>query len=256
MFQYHYSSNDTAFNCYDILIRKFAVAGVIDQSRFIHLQKFNLIDITFSDESPNNKEAKEIEKPDYDNVLGIFRLDRNDIVLYYSTISYFAQKYSISTSDLTVLVILHELGHWASYNMFKLDKTWNKDLFNESDTFVHELLAQLYTRFIIDSFDKPALTKAFATLTQNQSPEYQTYLGFPDIPFSEFVNCNRQLLQLNRKAECVDVGNILETYIVESLNKDDLNRIERCKKYITYFKNKSINEKYGGIFTAGRYGII
>ena len=103
------------------------------------------------------------------------------------------------------IVLWHEMGHWASHWLLdKNNNRWNNNnnrYANIDDYNLHEGLAQAFTHWAIQFYDKneyPLLNTIFTMMTLSQPVQYKTYYQIisKDIKFYEFLDAISEIRKL------------------------------------------------------------
>jgi len=124
---------------------------------------------------PRNQDIKQPETISIEEVLGCYIASQRTIVLFDRGIDWCVKKNRFSRSTLENIVLIHELAHWLTHRMpGRSTRNWNLDLFNRTETAVHEGLAQLFTWWIAEKTGGE-FKEAFERLNSHQSAPYHVF---------------------------------------------------------------------------------
>ena len=116
-----------------------------------------------------------------DDVLGAYfysrKSTRTHIELYWGVIGLIAQLIGVSVDDLTVVILVHELGHAYSHIGFDIDgHKWHTEDFNSSEHPLREGIAQYYTARICEQLSDTSYSyEAYEKLLLNQPEAYSSH---------------------------------------------------------------------------------
>ncbi len=114
------------------------------------------------------------------DVLGIYRIDKPSIEIYWGICGLVAQLLGVSVESIAAIVLAHELAHGYTHAGFDIDgKSWDSVRFAEAEKALVEGLAQYYTHRVVEisgSFAVPDIVTAYEELVRRQPWEYQTHL--------------------------------------------------------------------------------
>lgn len=115
---------------------------------------------------------------DFESVLGIYRPDKKDIVIYRRGVLWTSDILRIPEAAVFSVVAIHELAHWAIHRLGpSRTYEWDTDSFNSVDADTHEMLAQLMTNWVA-VFRQGAFRNAFERLNQRQSLRYKRFRDY------------------------------------------------------------------------------
>lgn len=287
MFNFNYSSIDLLKECF-VNLKMQTMDFSSEQNRFYskkHLldKHFSGINIIFSDEIPLGFNPEDFKRKlvKIDTILGVYNPVNQEIVIYFYPISICAKELNLNTQHLTVIVILHEIGHYLSrigfdgwqqnlvddlkqsysdnetlQKRFEEFTPWQLEHFNNTDNKVHELLAQLYCNLAFDCGNKD-LIDTFKKLAEHQPDEYKTYQAFPYLTLKQVIDFNKYLMYLNRPANPNDIGTFFFELI--KLNWKVFKEKLEIVNYLTIFLNEEQMQSlksFNQIRTAVKYKLI
>lgn len=118
---------------------------------------------------------------DFESVLGIYRPESLDIVIYRRGVLWAADTLSLPEVAIFSVVAIHELAHWAVHCLGpSRDFKYDTAMFNAVGADTHEMLAQLMT-FWVAALRHGAFEKAFNQLNNRQSPRYRSFREYDTV---------------------------------------------------------------------------
>lgn len=156
-----------------------------------------------------NEESKEqkTEFPDtftIEELLGCYFADQRTIVIFDRGIDWCVKNKHFAKSTLENVVLIHELAHWITHRLpGKTTSNWDLDLFNRTETNVHEGFAQLFTYWIAGEV-RGEFKDTFEKLNLNQSSKYHVFKQFTAEEPSEILDSLEALRKLSAPATLED----------------------------------------------------
>ncbi len=150
-----------------------------------------------------------------EDVLGSYFFYRSEIHLYWMAISLVSAILDVPPSDLTLVVLTHELAHAYTHLGLDIDgKNWETDAFSSTETSLIEGLAQFYTQQVGIRLRErvPGMEIAFEKLLAKQSPTYTEFKiwGKPTDPhLGEVVRFSLIACRLNQMKRHADFVHLL-----------------------------------------------
>lgn len=119
-----------------------------------------------------------------EQLLGCYRPNPG-IILYVLGINWLSKQMSFDLKFLRSVVLIHEISHWIMHMLpGPTAPKWDTELYNLSETELHETWAQLLTYWVSDFCGKSSeFAETFRKLCTRQPSEYKL--------FNEFVNINK-----------------------------------------------------------------
>ncbi len=184
-----------------------------------------------------------------DGLLGLYIAQKKLIRIFIKGIQYVNDLQQIPSTDLYIIVLMHEIGHFYCHE-FEIEGTrWDTNRFLEAKSCVHEYLAQLFTYYSVkDSKDWMA---SFLKLAEHQTIEYQRFNGSTDLPFELFNKLIEYLRLSNGTVSIYSIGDFLFS---EYFNPSVQLKPKRYNDFIDFISN-DLEVKYWA-YLGGRYGFF
>jgi len=144
-----------------------------------------------------------------EDVLGAYFYDVSNwrepqrIELYYPVIGLVASQLRIEVSDLTVVVLIHELAHAYSHLGYDIDeRCWDTFAFRKANRGIKEGIAQYFTDRIANKSraENPGIWEADDTLVKRQAKIYRNHLSWvervtPEAVRTALLMCRNQRMK-------------------------------------------------------------
>lgn len=140
---------------------------------------------------PRNRERGSPETISIEELLGVYQSRHQQIVIYERGIKW--RSHRLDAEWLRSVVLIHEIGHWITHVLPKPGvPAWSTDLFDLSETDLHEGWAQLITWWVADEVGSP-FKETFERLNQRQSRPYHVFEQFKDEPIDKVMESLKKL---------------------------------------------------------------
>jgi len=144
-----------------------------------------------------------------EELLGCYVPNQRQIIIYDRGIEWCAKRNGFDKNSLENVVIIHELAHWITHLVPGVTtRNWDLDLFNRTETNVHEGFAQLLTWWVAEKVGKE-FKDTFEKLNRNQSSAYHVFEQFKSEHKHSILISLEDLRKLSAPATLQDWKNAL-----------------------------------------------